>query len=153
MVSCSFFEWFQQENSNSNLENRQLIRDKNSWRVLGLSLDSIIFKIKWGFNQQLIIVNILKPTRNSPIIELVVVMEFSFSTPLITMHIWVASTTTPTPRALTASFTAFAICLVSLSWTSLNISIKKILIRSQSLYRSNSWFFKILIEGSIFSWF
>eukprot|EP00301_Raphidiophrys_heterophryoidea_P004692 c12022_g1_i1.p2 GENE.c12022_g1_i1~~c12022_g1_i1.p2 ORF type:complete len:104 (+),score=21.39 c12022_g1_i1:495-806(+) len=46
----------------------------------------------------------------------VVVMEACFSTPRITMHMCLASITTPTPRGSRSSWIAFAISLHNRSW-------------------------------------
>ena len=58
---------------------------------------------------------VLEFSLNSPIILDVTVLLVVFCTPLMTMHMWVASTTTPTPAGSTAFWTAFAISLVNLS--------------------------------------
>ena len=60
---------------------------------------------------------VLEFSLNSPNIQDVTVLLVVFCTPLMTMHMWVASTTTPTPAGSTAFWTAFAISLVNLSWT------------------------------------
>ena len=64
-----------------------LVRVRNSFLVLGSSL---------------------KP----PSMHEVTVLELIFCTPLMTMHMWLASTTTPTPTGEMASTTAIAISLV-----------------------------------------
>lgn len=51
-------------------------------------------------------------SRNTPSIVLVTVLLFIFCTPRITIHMCVASTTTPTPAGRKASVIATAICFV-----------------------------------------
>lgn len=51
-------------------------------------------------------------SRNTPSMVLVTVLLFIFCTPRITMHMCVASITTPTPAGCKASVMATAICLV-----------------------------------------
>lgn len=83
----------QQENEEEVLLPPQLlISVRNSSRVFGSSL-------------------------KTPNMVLVTVLLFIFWTPRITMHMWVASMTTPTPVGCRASVIATAICLVNLSWT------------------------------------
>src|SRR3569833_2596064 len=51
-----------------------------------------------------------------PNTQLVMVVDFDFSTPRITMHRWLDSKTTATPCGWSTSMTASATFLVSLSW-------------------------------------
>src|SRR2546429_211618 len=55
-------------------------------------------------------------SRKEPSIAEVTAFEFCFSTPRMSIQRWIASMTTATPRGWRASFSVFAICVVSRSW-------------------------------------
>ena len=58
---------------------------------------------------------VLGSSLKTPIMEEVTVRALIFCTPRMTMHMWLASTTTATPLGLMALSTARAISFVSLS--------------------------------------
>lgn len=101
------------KNWNKRFEKIQMYKYQNAPSIHCVFLKYLIQRCNKVKNSE----RVLEFSLNSPNIQDVTVLLVVFSTPLMTMHMWAASITTPTPAGPTAFWTAFAISLVNLSWT------------------------------------
>ena len=117
MYTCFFTKYLKQsyimtvKNWNKRFEKIQVYKYQNAPSVHCVFLKYLIQRCNKVKNSE----RVLEFSLNSPNIQDVTVLLVVFCTPLMTMHIWAASITTPTPAGPTAFWTAFAISLVNLS--------------------------------------